>query len=90
MSGTMVFKKAFGNPPDFPSHEPARDLLLYEGTFGAGTCSGGGKPCPGENDCPGVETCDTGTCAIGGAPCATDEDCDSGDCNATRFPTGNG
>jgi hypothetical protein len=88
MSGTMVFKKAFGNPPDFPSHEPARDLLLYEGTFGAGSCSGGGKPCADENDCPGIETCDTGTCAIGGAPCATDEDCDSGDCNATRFPTG--
>ncbi|MFQ5513350.1 MAG: hypothetical protein ACE5FG_02845 [Myxococcota bacterium] len=90
MTGEMVFKKGSGTPPGFPSHTPARDLLLYTGTFGAGNCVPGGRPCAGDSDCPSGETCDTGSCSLDSAPCHTDLDCSgSGNlCHTTRFPAG--
>ena len=82
MSGQMVFKMSGGNPPGFPAHDNGKDLLLYDGTFGAGNCVPSGKPCAGLADCPMADTeCDTGSCAIGGADCASDDDCASGTCN---------
>ncbi len=90
LSGQMVFKKGSGNPPGFPAHTPSRDLLLYDGTFGAGMCDPSGEPCAGDSDCPSGESCDTGSCTISATPCATDQDCSgSGNaCASTRFPVG--
>lgn len=91
MQGELVMKKSGGNPPGFPTpHDNGKDLLLYDGTFGAGNCVPSGKPCAGIQDCLGTDTeCDTGSCAIGGAPCASDDDCASGTCNVTRNPVSN-
>ncbi len=90
MSGEMVFKKGSGNPPGFPSYDPKFDLLLYNGTFGAGLCDPSGSVCAGDEDCPSGETCDTGSCSLDLLPCATDQDCSgSGNvCNITRYPAG--
>jgi hypothetical protein len=90
MSGELVFKKAGGTPPGFPAHTPGKDLLLYDGTFGAGNCVPSGNPCAADIDCPVSETCDTGTCAISAAVCSSDSDCPGpGDsCNVTRDPAG--
>ncbi len=90
MSGQMVFKKGSGNPPGFPAHDPKFDLLLYDGTFGAGVCDPSGNPCAGDEDCPSGETCDTGTCTLDSAPCASELDCSgSGNtCNISRYPAG--
>jgi hypothetical protein len=89
MTGAMVFKKAGGNPPGFPAHDPVHDLLLYEGTFGAGTCVPSGKLCAGDSDCPGGESCHTGTCSVSATSCATNADCSgSGNtCAVDRYPT---
>ncbi|MGH7786483.1 MAG: hypothetical protein ACRERC_06420 [Candidatus Binatia bacterium] len=88
MVGQMVFKMSGGNPPGFPAHDNGKDLLLYDGTFGAGLCVPSNQPCAGIEDCPITDTeCDTGTCAIGGLPCASDDDCASGTCSVTRAPT---
>lgn len=87
MVGQMVFKMSGGLPPMFPVHDNGKDLLLYDGTFGAGNCVPSGQPCAGVEDCPITDTsCDTGTCAVGGAPCASDHDCTSGLCNVARTP----
>lgn len=90
MSGEMAFMKRSGNPPGFPSHNPTRDLLLYDGTFGAGLCVPSGNPCAADSDCPGGETCDTGTCTLTATSCAVDKDCPGigNDCDTTRFPAG--
>ncbi|RMD85911.1 MAG: hypothetical protein D6815_00910 [Candidatus Dadabacteria bacterium] len=90
MFGQMVFKKGSGNPPGFPAHDPKFDLLLYEGTFGAGLCDPSGTPCAGDEDCPDGETCDTGSCSLDGLPCASELDCSgSGNtCLITRYPAG--
>ena len=89
MTGQMVFKMAGGNPPGFPAHNAGKDLLLYNGTFGAGNCVVGGAPCADDGDCASG-ACNTGSCAIGATACASDGDCSgSGNsCNSTRFPTG--
>ena len=90
MSGHMVFKMSGANPPGFPTHDNGKDLLLYDGTFGAGLCVPSGQPCAGIEDCPGTDTeCNTGSCAIGGASCASDDDCNllGGPCNVARTPT---
>src|SRR5262249_21312991 len=60
MTGQLVFKMAAGNPPGFPAHDPGKDLLEYDGTFGAGNCVPSGNPCAGNEDCPMGETCNTG------------------------------
>lgn len=89
MTGEMVFKKGSGNPTGFPPHNPGKDLLLYDGTFGNGVCVPSGNLCASLADCVGGDTeCDTGSCAIGGADCASDEDCASGTCTRTRTPAG--
>src|SRR5262249_14811863 len=75
MQTQMAFMKKSGNPPDFPPNEPGRDLLVYSGRLGSGLCVPSNKPCAGDVDCPGVETCHTGDCFIGGASCETDQDC---------------
>jgi hypothetical protein len=88
MTGEMVFKMSGVNPPGFPAHDNGKDLLLYDGTFGAGNCVPSNNPCASIDDCLMTDTeCDTGSCAIGGAPCASDHDCASGTCNVTRDPT---
>ena len=89
LSGQMVFKMAGGNPPGFPPHDDSHDLLLYNGTFGAGNCTAHpAQPCANNDDCPMLDTCNTGTCNIGATACASDSDCTgSGNfCNSTRFP----
>ena len=89
MVGQMVFKMSGSNPPGFPVHDNGKDLLLYDGTFGAGNCVPSGQPCAGIEDCPiGDSSCDTGTCAIGGSSCASDDDCNvlGGVCNVARTP----
>lgn len=87
MVGQMVFKMSGGNPPGFPAHDNGKDLLLYDGTFGAGLCVPSGQPCAGIEDCPLTDTdCNTGTCVIGAAPCASDDDCASGACTVARAP----
>src|SRR5262249_29183409 len=89
MTGQMIFKMGSGMPTGFPAHAPGKDLLLYNGTFRNGNCSTTTtQKCADDNDCPGIETCNTGTCAIGGAPCASDGDCASGTCTRTRTPVG--
>ncbi len=90
MSGEMAFRKGSGTPPGFPAHQQNRDILLYEGTFGAGLCDVSGDLCAGDGDCPMSETCDTGSCSLDSAPCATDQDCSGGGntCNITRYPAG--
>jgi hypothetical protein len=89
MSGQMVFKKGTGNPPNFPVHEPPRDLLLYDGTFGAGICDISAAPCAGDSECPGLgDFCDTGSCTLTPLDqCATDDDCSGAGnaCNITRY-----
>ncbi len=90
MTGLMVFKKAGGSPPGFPAHDNGRDLLLYDGTFGAGLCDISATPCAGDSDCPGAEVCDTGTCTLTVDSCATDADCSGAGnaCTVTRLPAG--
>ncbi len=78
MSGELVFKKGSGTITGVP-HDPGKDLLLYDGTFGVGNCVPSGNPCASASDCLLTDSaCDTGTCAIGGAPCAHDDDCAGG------------
>jgi hypothetical protein len=91
MSGEMVFKKGSGTPPGFPAHTPGKDLLLYDGTFGAGNCVPSGDPCAADGDCPLGESCDTGTCTVSATPCSSDSDCTGGGgnvCNVIRDPAG--
>jgi len=89
MSGEMVFKKGSGAPTGFPVHNPGKDLLLYDGTFGNGLCVPSGNLCASVDDCLNTDTsCNTGSCVIGGAPCASDDDCASGTCTRTRTPAG--
>jgi cysteine-rich repeat protein len=89
MSGQMVFKSGGGTPPGFPTYTAGKDLLLYDGTFGAGNCVPSGNPCADSSDCPSGESCDTGSCVIGGAPCATDQDCSGAGntCATVRSPS---
>ena len=88
MSGDMVFKMAGGSPPGFPAHNAGKDLLLYDGTFGAGNCVPSGNPCADDDDCPVSETCNTGTCTISATPCSSDGDCTGAGntCAVTRDP----
>lgn len=89
MSGELVFKKGSGNPTGFPAHDPGKDLLLYNGTFGAGLCVPSGNLCASIADCLISDTsCNTGSCIIGATPCASDDDCASGACATTRTPVG--
>jgi hypothetical protein len=88
MTGSMIFRGP--NDPDLPAHDAPRDLLTYTGTFGNGLCVPSGNLCANDDDCPGIETCNTGTCNIGGGSCASDGDCTgSGNfCNRARTPAG--
>lgn len=89
MTGQMIFKKGSGNPTGFPAHNPGKDLLLYNGTFGNGVCVPSNVLCANIDDCLVTDTtCNTGSCVIGGAPCASDDDCASGTCARTRTPAG--
>jgi hypothetical protein len=88
-SGELVFRGP--GDPDLPTDSPQRDLVLYDGTFGNGICTGGGgELCAGDGDCPIPQTCNTGTCAMGGADCASDGDCSGpgNTCTRTRTPVG--
>lgn len=88
-TGQLVFRGP--GDPDLPTDSPPRDLVLYTGTFGNGTCSGGGgELCAGDADCPIPQTCNTGSCTIGATPCASDGDCPGGGntCTRTRTPVG--
>jgi cysteine-rich repeat protein len=88
-SGQLLFR---GPGAGFPGVDsPVRDLVLYEGTFGNGICTGGGgELCASTADCPLGETCDTGTCSLSATPCASDGDCSGvgNVCNRTRTPAG--
>jgi cysteine-rich repeat protein len=88
-SGRLVFRGP--SDPDLPVGSAPRDLVLYDGTFGNGICTGAGAElCASTTDCPVGETCNTGTCSVSATACASDGDCAGGGnvCNRTRVPTG--